>query len=185
MTSWFHVPSRIVLATLALHPVGFLWCYQLLEKRRDKIRMSGYFSMDNKVLQKLEYLSFKSKLRHTCSILPQIVQIFLSFLFNDMVVSGVTTTIAFESSPFSPADHYKYYLILSFGGLCLGRSYLGLVEIIKPGMGEKILIRRTISAGIEAYFYTDIDYMRRKRHVTNTSCPRKLDVHYNKYNMKL
>lgn len=118
-------------------------CYNLLEKRRDQTRLEGLFSADGEKLDKVEYLSLKSKFRYSCHFLPKIFQIFVSFTLNDLVVSGITTTIAFENSWLSPADHYKYYLMSSFGGLFLGRSYLGIVELIKPGTADKIVIQRT------------------------------------------
>ncbi|XP_020904250.2 protein btn-1-like [Exaiptasia diaphana] len=143
MTSWFQIHPKIVLMTLALHPVGFLSGYALLEKRRDKCRFQSLLSTNIKTLEATDFLPLKTKLRQTCVLLPAIMEIFLSFLFNDVVVSGITTSIVFKNSPFSPADHYKYYMLSSFAGLCLGRAYLGIVELIKPGWADKILIRRT------------------------------------------
>ncbi|XP_020904244.2 uncharacterized protein LOC110242574 [Exaiptasia diaphana] len=143
MTSWFKIHPKVVLITLVIHPIGFLSGFVLLEKRRDKFRSNSFLTTDTKTLEKTDYLSFKSKCRQSCLLLPKILQLFLSFAFNDLAVSGVTTSIAFKNSPFSPADHYKYYLMASFGGLCLGRAYLGIVELIKPGWADKILIRRT------------------------------------------
>jgi MFS family permease len=120
----------------------FLLCYLCLEKRREKFRSEVFISQDQTKLERIEHLSLKSKLRNTCAFLPKLLQMVLCFTFNDLVVSGVTTTIAFKNSLITPADHYKYYLVASFGGLLVGRSYLGVVEFIKPGLADKILINR-------------------------------------------
>lgn len=143
MTDWFLVHPKIVLPTLLFHPVVFLVCYVYLEKRRERFRRVAYISHDQKKLEKLEHLSLKSKFRYTCVFLPKILQIFTCLALNDLVVSGVTTTIAFKNDQITPADHYKYYLIASFGGLFFGRSYLGIVEFVKPGLADKILVKRT------------------------------------------
>lgn len=143
MTSWLKIPPTIVILTLVLHPLVFMSGYLLLEKKREKFRKESFLSMDNKKLEKAEYLTIKSKFRLSLQFLPQTLQIVFAFVSNDIVVSGVVTSIVFKSSPFSPEDHYKYYMIASFGGLCLGRSYLGLTELIKPSWTQNIQIRKT------------------------------------------
>jgi len=153
MTSWFHFSYKITLSVLIIaSPILFLTCFLMLENRRENARM-GYRTIadedpkspnDSKNLpHSLQHLTFMEKLRKAFTISPKIIEIFLGIMSFDFVLSGVTTTLAFANSPFPPADHYKYYLMVSFTGLGVGRSYLGLVDYIKPGLSDKFILRHT------------------------------------------
>ncbi|XP_031560346.1 protein BTN1-like isoform X2 [Actinia tenebrosa] len=159
MTSWLHISSYIsISAIIIMNPIVFLSSFSILENRRGKMIEYQRIDEDPKQGSQKHHhlkqnLSMSEKLHSSLKMLPEVTQIFLGILFHDLVLSGVTTTIAFPDSPFSSSDHYKYYLIMSFAGLCLGRSYLGIAEYIKPGLSDKLLVRHTWSLVLVACFH--------------------------------
>ncbi|XP_020908495.2 battenin-like [Exaiptasia diaphana] len=151
MTSWFHVSYKIAIPIIVImQPIVFLVCYSLLENRRQNVRM-GYRAItegqpstnsDGETITD-KYLTTREKFYHSLQILPQLIQLIIADILFSMTSTGVVTSLAFNNSPFPSSDHYKYYSIMAFAGVFVGRSYLGWADIVKPGLADKILIRRT------------------------------------------
>ena len=52
-------------------------------------------------------------------------------------VQSVITTLAFSNAPFSPRDHYQYYMVAFTVGEMTGRCHLVLLSYIKAEWAEK------------------------------------------------
>lgn len=73
--------------------------------------------------------------------------LFVGLFADYLTMQGVVTTIAFETSPFDPRDHYQYYTMSFWIGELLGRSYGLVLSWGKPDwkvVTEKTWILATI-----------------------------------------
>ena len=87
----------------------------------------------------LPVLTRDVKLKALKEICPSIACVVISWLSEFLVMEAVITTYAFPNSPFSPRDHYQYYITLFLLGEFIGRSYLAVVSFIKE---EPVPIRK-------------------------------------------
>ena len=68
-------------------------------------------------------LSRRQKFTVIRQMLPQMIPIFFTFFAQYFIIQSVVTTLAFPSCPFSPSDHYEYYILVFVVGEVVGRSY--------------------------------------------------------------
>ena len=82
-------------------------------------------------------LSRRQKFTVIRQMLPQMIPIFFTFFAQYFIIQAVVTTLAFPSCPFSPSDHYEYYILVFVVGEVVGRSYVGVLSCIKEDWGDK------------------------------------------------
>ena len=68
---------------------------------------------------------------------PYLIPIYITWFSECLNVQSVITTLAFSNAPFSPRDHYQYYIVAFTMGEVVGRSYLVVLSYIKDEWAEK------------------------------------------------
>ena len=59
---------------------------------------------------------------------PYLIATYITWFSKNVNVQSVITTLAFSNAPFSPRDHYQYYIVALAVGEALGRSYLAVLS---------------------------------------------------------
>ena len=155
MTTWFCVTSETTTLTVAGLVVLYLVFYFLMERKHSDYRSRKPEEIEFKNVQyeKLDQgsstgsaspplLTREAKLQALKEILPTVLCVVISWLSEFLVMQAVITTYAFPNSPFPPRDHYQYYITLFLLGEFLGRSYLGVVCLIKDELIPKLMVRK-------------------------------------------
>ena len=88
-------------------------------------------------------LSLYEKCCITKDISPYILFLFLTYFAEYLTNQSIITTISFDRAPFSPRDHYLYYIWAYHVGKFLGRSHFMLVSCVYPPLLPYIHIRKT------------------------------------------
>lgn len=88
-------------------------------------------------------LHWREKCTATCKILPLMVSMGFSQLFEYWTLHSVFTTLAFTNSSISYQSHYVYYVAFYGAGEFLGRSYLNWVFCCRPVLSEFLAIYKT------------------------------------------
>lgn len=155
MTTWFCVSSETTTLTVAGLVVVYLIFYFLMERKHSdsSSQYSGTAEFKSIQYQELDQgsntdsrypplITREAKLQAIKQILPPIICVVISWLSEFLVMQAVITTYAFPNSPFPPRDHYQYYITLFLMGEFIGRSYLGVVALIKEELISRLIVRR-------------------------------------------
>ena len=155
MTTWFCVSSETTTMTVAGLVVVYLIFYFLMERKHSDSSSQYSETAEFKSIQYQELdqgsntdsrhpplITREAKLQAIKQILPPIICVVISWLSEFLVMQAVITTYAFPNSPFPPRDHYQYYITLFLTGEFIGRSYLGVVALIKEELISRLIVRR-------------------------------------------
>lgn len=155
MTTWFCVSSETTTLTVAGLVVVYLIFYFLMERKHSDSSSQYSETAEFKSIQYQELdqgsntdsrhpplITREAKLQAIKQILPPIICVVISWLSEFLVMQAVITTYAFPNSPFPPRDHYQYYITLFLTGEFIGRSYLGVVALIKEELISRLIVRR-------------------------------------------
>ena len=155
MTTWFCVSSETTTLTVAGLVVVYLIFYFLMERKHSDFSSQYSETAEFKNIQYQELdqgsntdcrypplITRETKLQAIKQILPPIICVVISWLSEFLVMQAVITTYAFPNSPFPPRDHYQYYITLFLMGEFIGRSYLGVVALIKEELISRLIVRR-------------------------------------------
>lgn len=155
MTTWFCVSSETTTLTVAGLVVVYLIFYFLMERKHNdsssqysetaEFKHIHYQNLDQGSNTDSRYpplITREEKLKAIKQILPPIICVVISWLSEFLVMQAVITTYAFPNSPFPPRDHYQYYITLFLMGEFIGRSYLGVVALIKEELISRLIVRK-------------------------------------------
>ena len=62
-------------------------------------------------------------------MLSNLIPIFIAWFSKYLIIQAVVTTIAFSNAPFSPRDHFLYYVFTFRVAEAVGRSYLVVLPL--------------------------------------------------------
>ena len=88
-------------------------------------------------------LSWKEMFSVVNVIYPFITYMFVAYYADYLENSAVITTLAFSGAPFSPRDHYLYYMLMYHLGKFLGRSHILIASCACPKMVPCIRVQKT------------------------------------------
>ena len=157
MTTWACIAPRmafgiltplvmLLFAAFAILPKDHLPAKQFkTETKHRGVEYQPLDSSDDKEPSKS--ISTKLSWGEMCSvaseIYPLITYLFLLYYVEYLANNAVITTLAFSGSPFSPRDHYLYYILMYHLGKFLGRSHLLFASCICPRMVPYIRVQKT------------------------------------------
>ena len=88
-------------------------------------------------------LSWKDMFSVAIEIYPFVAYLFSTYYAQYLVNHAVTSTLAFPGAPFSPRDHYLYYMLMYQLGKFLGRSHILIASCAFPKIVPFIRVQKT------------------------------------------
>ena len=129
MTTWFHLsPKASVLSTLWA-PLLFPVLYWLMDKKHAGVpeatshQKIPYSPLDSPAPGRQGQLTREEKARVIWYNMPLALSMYATNTSRYLLSQAIVTTIVFSNAPFSPRDHYQYYLLTSLVGETVGMSY--------------------------------------------------------------
>lgn len=134
MTTWLCVSSRTTVLTLLCLPPLIPTFYCLMEKKQNNepdtkttnFKEIPYSPLNPTSTDYQQHLSCWQKLLVIRENSILFISAFIGFFCEYLCIQSIITTLAFPNAPFSPRDHYQYYVLALWFGELLGRSY-GLI----------------------------------------------------------
>lgn len=166
MTTWACVSPRIAIASMIPLMPLMLVSFVILpkdhipERQKSEIKHEGhqYLPLDSskdseeKSHANLTDLSWREMFSVGREIYPLVSCLFLVYYTSYLANNAVITTLAFPGAPFSPRDHYQYYMLMHHVGKFLGRSHILIAACACPKAVAYIRVRRTwILALVESF----------------------------------
>lgn len=156
LTTWLCLAPRTALLTTFPWPFLVLILYKILETKDQSTSSKGEDRMNVKYSRlpgSVDYnnldstpkgdLTWRDKCAVAKQILPYIVFLFLTYFAEYLSNQGVITTIALSNSPFSPRDHYQYYIVCYHIGKFLGRSHIFFLSCTCSNAIPYVRVRKT------------------------------------------
>ena len=84
-----------------------------------------------------DFLSSREKFTAMWWMFPYLITIYIAWFSEFLNIQSIITTLAFSNAPFSPRDHYQYYIVAFTMGEVVGRSYLVVLSYMKAEWAEK------------------------------------------------
>ena len=88
-------------------------------------------------------LSWKEMFSVAVEIYPSVTYMFMAYYAKHLANQAVITTLAFSGAPFSPRDHYMYYILMYQSGKFLGKSHILIASCACPKMVPFIQVQKT------------------------------------------
>ena len=88
-------------------------------------------------------LSWKEMFSVAVKIYPFVTCMFLAYYAKYLANQAVITTLAFSGAPFSPRDHFLYYMLMYHSGKFLGRSHILIASCACPKIVPFIRVQKT------------------------------------------
>ncbi|XP_078356656.1 uncharacterized protein LOC144641517 [Oculina patagonica] len=156
MTTWACVASRTVFGIIAPFVLLLFVAFYSLPKDHLPERQNSdishqrikYVPLESNTDSKSQMnifpeLSWKEMFSVASKIYPFITYMFLAYYAEYLANSAVITTLAFSGVPFSPRDHYLYYMLMYHLGKFLGRSHILIASCACPKMVPCIRVQKT------------------------------------------
>ena len=157
MTTWACVTPRTAFVSLVpslllmLVAVVILPKDQLPERQESEKKYEGrkYLPLESsedsqeRCVKSTPEISWREKLSVAREIYPLISFLFCTYYVEYLANNAVITTLAFSDVPFSPRDHYLYYMLVYDVGKFLGRSHILIASSACPNAVSYIRVRKT------------------------------------------
>ncbi|KAL9974915.1 hypothetical protein ACROYT_G012018 [Oculina patagonica] len=177
MTTWACVAPRTVFGIIAPFVLLLLVSFYSLPKdhlperqNSDMTRQSIKYvpletNTDSEPQMKINpELSWKEMFSVASAIYPSITYMFLAYYAEYLANSAVITTLAFSGAPFSPRDHYLYYMLMYHLGKFLGRSHILIASCACPKMVPCIRVQKlwilTLIECVHLFFFLMASWFR-------------------------
>ena len=164
MTTWACVTPKTAFVSLVPSLLLMLAAFvilpkdQLPERQESEIKHKGrkYLRLESSedsqepCVKSTCEISWREKLSVAREIYPLISFLFCTYYVEYLANNAVITTLAFSDAPFSPRDHYLYYMLVYDVGKFLGRSHILIASGACPKAISYIRVRKTwILASVE------------------------------------
>ena len=135
MTTWFHISLNTTLLAIIWVPFLLPIFYLLMDKKHcneeSVSKPTSYEDVPYSPLNPVpEENARKLTLQERVKVMWENGLLFVSLFIGEfceyLLIGAIVTTLAFPNAPFTPRDHYQYYVLASMIGELLGTSY-GLV----------------------------------------------------------
>lgn len=154
LTSGICISPQETMMIISCGSILLLACYYILNKDRVKShaivatytshKYSSVPTTTKTQVHDPSKLSWWEKCSAAWSILPLMLSMGFTQIFQYLTVQSVFTTLAFTNATIvNPRDHYVYYMSLYGAGEFLSRSYLSWIFCCNPAISETVTIYKT------------------------------------------